>query len=496
MNSISNDFVTIEFKGDQKEKAEYCLKLLNSEPELYKGLLNGKTSICSEEFTVYEDDDETIGEIREINKYNIIKSIMNMNGVADKAYPFYDSTNFDIYNIIKLQFFGNPNGYYEEKEKILAYDYFKKTKDFKYLKKYLYEDGITDNDVMEMCVFNVTNYYKDLLREKIHSDILLLSNNNFFTKDFPRIMYILYFIYNDISFNTINASNISEEQANMMRNSTIPKIDEKQFENLVVRALKYIDPTSKLLDEYLKCLDENRIKASLIPDRTYFFRYNNDYGIRLYKYGNIEDVISLVHELGHMHYTINNNHTSKCLFDEYPSIYYELKCAEYLTTVGFSKEEVHNAMFFRLYDNTKNMTYIVPIMQSVHVNIGKDVEDYDLSAFDNIIDMFENGFNLSPLKQRFTEEEIKQMEETLNERLMSIKLGILLNSSTDLIRFLKYIIGTFFSKYAISNLNHKNVLRILDDIASNEYSLSDVFKMHGIDSNYEESKNKIKVNRK
>ena len=96
MNSISNDFVTIEFEKNQEE-AEHLLKLFNSEPELYKGLLNGKTSICSEDFFIFEEDDE---ETKELNKSNTIRSIMRMNGVADKEYPFNDSSNFCIYDSI------------------------------------------------------------------------------------------------------------------------------------------------------------------------------------------------------------------------------------------------------------------------------------------------------------------------------------------------------------------------------------------------------------
>lgn len=484
MNSISNDFVTIEFENDQKEEAELLLKLFNSEPELYKSLLNGKTSICSD-FIIKEDNEEA----KYLNKFNTIRKIMCMNGVLDKGYPFDDRPNSAIYNSIMEYIYGNPSEVMVKEIGItLAYDYFKKTKDFEYLKNYLYEDGITDDDIMEMCIFNIMNYYNDLLREKIHKDVLLLSDNNFITEDFPGIMYILKNIYNDITNNIMSRfdlSNISEEQIDMLRNSIIPKISEKEFENLVSGALKYIDPTNKLLDEYLKCRDENKIEPALTPEDTCFYYQNGDYGIRLYRYGNIEDVISLVHELGHMHYRIKNNYKGPELFDEYPSIYYELKCAEYLTTVGYAKEDVDNAMNFRLNNNMRSFAYLVPIIQSVHANIGKDVEDYDLSAFNNIIDTFENGFDISVLKQVCTEEEIEQLEEQLEEQLMTMKWNML-KSTTNLLR-LKYIIGTFFSKDAINNLKHEDVLKILDDITSDEYSLNDVFKMQGIISNNDES---------
>lgn len=499
MNSISNDFVTIEFEKNQEE-AEHLLKLFNSEPELYKGLLNGKTSICSEDFFIFEEDDE---ETKELNKSNTIRSIMRMNGVADKEYPFNDSSNFCIYDSIMEYIYGNPSEVMVKEIGItLAYDYFKKTKDFEYLKNYLYEDGITDDDIMEMCIFNIMNYYNDLLREKVHKDVLSLSDDKFITEDFPGMMNILKYTYKDIMTNIMsrfNVSNISEEQVNMLRNNIIPKINEKQFEDLVSGALKYIDPTNKLLDEYLKLRDENKIEPALTPEEMCFFYNNNDYGIKLYRYGNIEDVISLVHELGHMHYRINNNKKYlNGLFDEYPSIYYELKASEYLTTVGYSKEDVDNATLFRLNNNMMGITYLMPIMLSVHLNIDKDVEDYDLSAFNNMIDTFENGFNISFLKQVCSEEEIKQIEEKMDEQLMTMKWNIL-KPTTDLSYRLKYIVGTFLSKDAINNLEHEDVLKLLDDITSNEYSLNDVLKMQGIISSYEEStkqnqdKQKIKI---
>lgn len=477
MSSISNSFVTIEFENDQRKEAEYLLKLFNSEPEFYKGLLNGKTSICSEDFIVYKDDDE---EHRELNKFNVNRKIMRMNGVSDKVYPFDDRTNFSIYNSIMEYVYGNPSEVLVREIGItLAYDYFKKTKDFEYLKNYLYEDGITDDDIMEICIFNIMNYYKDLLREKVHTDVLTLSNNKFVTDDFPGLMHVLNCVTTDVMTNIksrFNPSNMSKEQVDMLRNSTIPKIDENQFENLVVGALKYIDPTNKLLDEYIKCRDENRIEPTFTPEETSFFYVNNNnYGIKLYKYGNIEDVISLAHELGHMHYRINNNHRGNELFDEYPSIYYELKTAEFLKTVGYSEDDVNNAMVFRLNNNISNLASLIPIMQSVHTNIDKDVEDYDLSAFNNMIDKFERGLNISFLRQVCTEDEIEQLEE----QLMTLKCSII-KSTTNLLYRLKYVVGTFFSKDAINNLKHEDALKILEDITSNEYSLSDAFRIQGI----------------
>lgn len=481
MNSISNDFVTIEYDDFQKEKAEYYLELFNKEPEFYKGLLNGKAFIHNEELSIalyfpreyYEDMDKD-------NKELLNKAIMKMNGVSNKLYPFDDKTNTDIYECIMDFIYSNPGeNRNEEIGRTLAYDYFKKTKDFDCLKDYLYGNGISDEDIMEMCVFYVAEYYDDLLREKVHKDVLTLSNDESITKNFDAIMSILIDVANDINFN----KKISpEELYKKLKDNPIPQIDDKQFEVLVREALKYIDPTEELLDEYLKCRSENRIEekiASNWEDMSCFHKDEEEYGITISKQGNIEDVITLIHEFAHLHYIIKANNNPHTIFDEYPSIYYELKAAEYLTTVGYSEEDVHFATLFRSINNMYNITFLVPFIQCIHINIGKEKEDYNLGPIKKFLSIYDSSANMSHLEAICTKEEIEVLKAQLEQQSMNIKWNML-KPKTDLVGTLKYVVGTFLAEDAIDNLKHEEALKILDTITQGEYSLYDVLIMQGL----------------
>lgn len=503
MKNISNDFVTIEYNNSQKEIAEYCIDIFNGEPELYKGLLNGKTFIRSDELPIIclIDNDEGT---KEFNKAYINQAIMKMNGVSDKWYPFDDKTNSDIYDYIMKYIYGKPNSSWIKSIGMhLAYDYFKRTKDFEYLNNYLYGDGITDDDIMDMCVFYVTDCYDELLREKIHKDVQLLSKDESITKNFNGIMSILMDVANNILMDVannissrINNKNISpEELYKKVRKNPIPQIDDKQFEVLVRGALTYIDPTNELLDEYLKCRRENKIEEKKVVNGnevSYFHKNKKNYGIKLYKYGDLTDVINLVHEFGHLHYMNKNNQDKNTLFDEYPSIYFELKTAEYLSTVGYSEENIYYTTLFRSYSNTYNITYLVPIIVSANINMGKEKEDYDLGPIKRMVDMYDERIDTSYLETICTKEEIEELTAQLEAQAMQIK-WLMLKQETNLSEILQYIVGTYLAEDAINNIEHEDVLEILDTITQGEHSLNDVLKIQGlIPSSNQEDKPKQK----
>ena len=484
MNSISNDFVTIEYDDFQKEKAEYYIKLFNEEPEFYKGLLNGKTSINSGElsrvtyFCIEEDNED----IKTINKELLNKGIMGMNGVTDKMYPFEDRNNTTIYDCIMDYIYGNPSVMrIDEIVTSLIYDYFKKTKDFEYIKNYLYGDGITNEDIMEICAYNIMEHYDELLREKVHKDVSTLSTDESITKNFNAIMSILVNVAGLIN-SKYNYKKLSQEEIyRKLQNNPIPKLDNKKFEVLVKEVLEYIDPTNELLDEYLKCRSENRIEEEMVVagnESSYFWKNEDGYGIKLYKRGNITDVIVLCHELGHLHYVNKNEKAGNSLFDEYPSIYYELKAAEYLSTI-YSEEDVHFATLFRAADNMTNLTFLVPVIHSVHINMDKTKEDYDLEPIKKILSLYDQQMDISPLQNILSQEQIEQLKQQQEAQIMRMK-WLMLKQETKLVSTLKYMVGTFLADDAINNLEHEEILKMLDTITSEEYSLYDVLIMQGL----------------
>lgn len=476
MNSISNDFVTIEYKNYQEKCAKYCLETFNREPELYKALLNGKTSIHSDELPIINLLDKK-EETEKNNKKYINMAIMKMNGVTDKYYPFDNVSTKNIYNYMIEFIFLNPSDtWLEVIGASLAYDYYKMTKDFSYIKKHLYGDGLNKEDIGKMCSYKIMNCYDDLLREKISDDIETLTEEDFIMDDFNGIMAILCKVGDNLKSeaNEMDKMINTPELYEKLKSYQMPRIDYKEREKLVRGALAYIDPTYKLLEEYLELEKEDRIyeeDATENSRSSYFYRYGDDYGIKLYTQNNLEDVITLVHELSHFHYSKINKNSNK-LFNEYNSIYYEKKAAEYLKKEGYSDDDIEYASFFRKNSNLFELLYIIPSLYTAKNNIGKEQKDYDISIIKKML----NQANTEVSEDHTNKEEI---EGYLQSGLANIKMNLLKpidNGS----KLLIYEIGTYFAEYAMNNLKHEEALTILDRIATNYYDLYDVLKMHGI----------------
>ena len=480
MKSITNDFVTIEYRDYQKGIAKYCLEVFNGEPELYKGILNGKTFIRSEELPSIDITDED----KRFNKEVINWAIMRINGIDNKWYPFDDSTNAMIYGFMMDYIYGSPSeAWTKEIGMALAYDYFKKTKDFCYLQKHLYGDGITKDDIMDICTFNIENYYDDLLREKVDKDISALLKDENIIKNFDQIMNILAHVASNANYKFESQNSSKEELYRKADTDPTPKINDLQFEILVREALKYIDPTDELLEEYLKCRRENRIEErnAITGDEISSFHTNGeDYGITLYRSGNLKDVIDLVHEFSHLHYVNKAKNKINTLFDEYPSIYYELKAAEYLSTVGYSEEDIFFITYSRSSSNLTNITYLYPEIQTAYMNYDKLKEEYDLEPIKRMLNAHNEIMSVSYLEKEtsFTKEEIEKMIPQLEIEVNNRKWATLREGNFS--KVLKYMVGTFLAEDAINNLEHENVLNILDIITQDEYSLYEVLEMQGL----------------
>ena len=259
-------------------------------------------------------------------------------------------------------------------------------------------------------------------------------------------------------------------------------ISNEKFEVLVQEVLSYIDPSDNLLEEYTKCKKEGRIEIKPFCEKSVSsFNYcdndNEDYEIVLYKDGSIEDVIDLVHEFAHLHYTMLDfdKKDNMGIFEEYPAIYYELKAAEYLLLKGYPTKEVVYSQISRLVDNLEKEEYIYPSLESIYENINKDKECYDLSGFEITFDdeILENW-----VKEEYPHASKKEIELLMKGNKINFKLGMLLPLGDHFWDTVPYIIGTFFAKDAIEYYTNEEVLEILEEIQLNEHDLYDVLEMH------------------
>ena len=475
MNSISNDFVTIEFKNDKEEKiAQKAIELFNSQKTLYKELLNGKETINVDIFpNNISDFLDNSNELR----FCIISSLLSENNYINHVF-FEKSSNIDMYfNMLRFL-----NESYDEVNKKslyyeLANDYFYLTDDFTYLKKYLYDD-INRDDLFIISRYLLKNHYDSFFKGKIEFDINELKRLKINKNEFIEIMSIMD-TYRKELLSYDNFTKIINELQNTYNeyNKNIPLIDDNEFENLVTETLVYIDPTNNLLKEYLECKENGVIEEAEenATDYNYFTKKDNNLKIVIKRSGNIEDVITLVHEFAHYHYSKDN---SLGILSEYPSIYYELKTSEYLIKKGYSLEEIKKANSFRLINNIDIITKSFPQLYSIVNNMDKDIEDYDDNFF-NRID--EEKFKVQ-LQQQFpkaTKEDIDTLKEVA---ISNYKIQLLVPITNDMAAF-KYIVGSYFANDAIDFLEHEETLKILDRIKTESPSIEEVITMHHMDSN-------------
>lgn len=484
MNRISNDFVTIEYNSEEeKQTAEYYIMLFNNEPEFYKMLLNGTTVIHNHELADVTFTDEKydfyITLIAKGNKERIVNSILKL-GKSNQPH-FYEPSRADLYHQIEFIFRSKPNkvdiwrAYYE-----LGYYYYEITKDFKYLKDYFYNDASLREEAPKIANYLVINMYDELLKEKIIQDQRREPFGHV-PENFQEIMRIIEYVNNTSK----------EEYALLDQSIKIPTITDEEFKQLVVGALNYIDPTNKLLEEYKKADKEGRIvkkpkekgKCSNcfnIVESDYYFSGKikvTGTGIELYKENTIEDVTTFIHEFGHYHYEIKNLSVEQHneILSECPSIYYELKTLEFLETMGYSKKEISAVRKTRLENNMLIAPLTLPNIYCLCQNANKKHEECKSEPIKEYIDYFiDNYIDDNIVKDTTFFERLGEITMD-NKKIFSMYVSIL--PKKEIMDRLKYIIGTYFSEYAIANLEHKKTLKILNKMKTTMLTLDEVQNM-------------------
>lgn len=484
MKTISNKFVTIEYSTEENYKvARYYINLFNGNPEFYKGVLNGRTVIHENELVElieYNPTDDLKRILAQItNKERIVSSILRLEKSHDICFsePKEEAILFYISTILenKIGKVDIWDVYYH-----FAYLYFKITKDFKYLKDYWYCLASQREETYSLADYLVLNAYDELLKMKI-------KENRRFTHCDRFIDCI------DRLIKTTEEVNIKSRKAlSACKDETIvPKITDSEFEKLVIGVLNYIDPTNKLLEKYEECRKEDRIKEKPYEEgkSSYFFKIRKsesilkgpggivDYGINLYKKGDLTDVISFIHEFGHLYHMMYEIGVERnnALLEECSSIYYERLAIEYLQTVGYSKEQIMAASKFRLLNDIYISTKCLPSMFCLSKNHNKKADTYEIESVKEYVDYYADNF-IDETTRKFSVYKDKLDELTPENRRLLARYFSLTRTDT-ISESIDYIIGTSFAECAMTNLTHEDTLRILEDIQYNKRSLKEVFAM-------------------
>ena len=490
MNKISNDFVTIEYETDRQQKiANYYLKLFDTYEEFYIGILNGNEVIHINELINIPDYILETDELDEYTDECIIKSIFELNNIENK-FLYEPSIGDLLYAIRKVL---EPEEIDDDTAKRIyqdmAYNYFLETNDFSYMKKCLFDSEVNTEDLCNLCSFTILNHLDDLLKQNLYLIKLSLKEKPYIYENLEDVIKLVFKVSEDIEKNKIEVmKDMYYEIINGGNsNNTISTINEKQFEELVLEAINYIDPTNKLLEYYLEMKKENRLKIEKIEpgedDNSCFIHSpeTGEYGIYLNTCGTITDVVGLMHELGHLYYTFINRGEKipNELFDEVPSIYFELKTLEFLKTKGYSEKELLLISNLRTQSNIGFLLCVSPILLGLYRNKDNKPEDYDPCDVKNLIDKVKTTDPNELQKLGYTEEEAK---EIINDAILN-QCCRMLSPTTDVIRTSMYLVGTYLAEHSIENLNHEDVLEILNKIRSNPYNVAEILKMFGINPN-------------
>lgn len=510
MGTISNDFVTIKYNTKIGERTAKCyMSFFDANKEFYKGLLNGRKVICTNPSMHFVTFINSVEENKNYVEQQLQKTILQLNGVKEENFhiPTAGDIYLDVTSIITaIEIIHSPEIDFINKNKRriyyeLARDYFEKTKDFTYLKKYFFGNQIENNDLIDLCYLEIDNNLDDLLREKIINDRYELEANPDIYENINGILAVLYNMYlkniNKINilqhskdvFKTENSDAKMEQHLLVIKNSKEPhpKITDEECETLSKEVLTHIDPTNKLLEEYLECKKNNVIEVRYVePGKPILNQYCHDDktgkdNIILTRYGTLVDVLNLVHEFSHYHHFIvgGADRWHNILFVEYPSIYFELKGCEYLIKKGYSKDTIESVKGFRTISNLDHQSYACLSLQEVLFNKSQERKDLDISVFKNAIDRVKTLDNATVANQLgMPEEEANKIIESQKRR----EINKLFLKSNCIALFSRYLLGTYLAEYSINNLKNEDTLTILENVMKKQQSIYSVFKMVGIDT--------------
>ena len=497
MGSISNDFVTIEYETEEQElNAKKYIEVFNLNKVLYKGILNGKTIIHSDELICLPD--ELINSPPEALYYCVANNILESESINRLSFsppkPYDIITGIFWTLLAKIEEVSMPETRWLDIYSELAYYYCIKENDFKYMNRYLFDKKINFDDIYEICKSIMLNHYNELIKEEIEYEETNYIDQFNLSKDYDAISKILpqmlKYLDNNIQeiYNSMDLLDLDEST----KSEYTYKLSNKKLEKLVIRALEYIDHSGNLLKEYETIKREDRIHDdseniiyAIHYGNHFYVDINGDYGISLYPTGCIRDFIDFMHEYGHLHeYRMNKESYEESLLSEFFSIYIELKSIEFIVNCeGYQKEIIDLVESFRTDGNLKYAAILYPLLIN-NKELSKNEDD--ISYFDNLYPEHVKSYMLNTIFN------------------LTCELGTkgffnIYTASSSISNGIKYFLSTYLATYAVNNLTTEEVLSIIKNNDLKEKNIYEVLEMFGInleELSSKESKVKLKSKKK
>ena len=474
MRSISNNFVTIDYDTPEKEKAvKCCIDLFDSDEELYKVLLKGRTNINIDEivdYTIFNLNNDISDIQNSINK-DIVESLLKLN-LKDVVSVIEASDKVLFLDMIIIYL--KPEKNFRQEYFDFAYYYYLNTGDYSYLLKYVKDQDYDEDDLYTLIDYIIFNDLEELLKAKISFSIDQIScipdmNNNI------RALGLL--LTHILDRQQIQMRETQELLQKKYYDGIIPNISREDFNKLILEATEYIDPSLGFTEELLKLLKDNKLRFNNSNEERFNCFDFKKGEIVLTPTGTIEDVITFMHEFGHLwYYGIENDiNNSNSIFSEFPSIYFELKAVEFLKNRGYTEEEVDASESFRREHDFIISPFISVTILGIFNNIGKDEKDYDVGRIINFLDNKieeSDGEKLGGYNDYIID---------AYNKLQPYRKRLFLTAEPIITEPIKYLLGSYLAEHSINNLDHEEIMESMKKIKQEDCDLYSAFKILGLD---------------
>ena len=290
------------------------------------------------------------------------------------------------------------------------------------------------------------------------------------------------FIYQNINplANMIisHAYECHEDKEKYIKNSSITPLDKGTLELLMREFLHKIDSSNELLSLFDDAIANNKIMYySDTADKEWvtISKPHDNYIIAPLS-GNIRDFVILAHEFFHYYTNVNNSYQSLNSIDstleEFPPIFFEYLATLFLSTKGYTFEELSEIVEFRLTDICKSYSRLAVILYTLTENI--------TLTKDNIYPLF--GTEIS--------------EEIIDNCIDEANGNLLLKEDFIVTKY-KYLIGNYLATQAVHNVGYKRLNYMLE-VARNlpNINLESLFKKLKVDTSNIKFTNKRKIKKK
>ena len=477
MNILQTTVTTISYNKNAKDMAFMLKKMIDRNPLIFQMILTEYKGISFTDkrgyFNILKEGsiEKTLTqkiisvleqEYQKDAKDNIDREIE----LAVLKYAIIERTNsFDLYTITKLP--ENMIYYY------MAYLKYKKDLNEHELLATLLNQTKEKQDALfnELHKKQGINLYNLLLQEQVFLllglvqgvkplDIFLANN----IKDVTELVYSVF---------TKKVLEMTQEKKEQVE---LTKITYQEYDMLCREYLIRIDPSLKWIKLYLSAQEEGNIIYTEEKNAKWTtYKRDGKNFITAPLRGNIEDVVSTIHEFSH-YMSIENmtdNEAIPCTLIEFPSLFFEENVYEFLEEKGISPKEIETLRKQRETWTEENSFAVLPYLNYLKEFITEGpITKAKIKAYlDRISLSLEESTEMigqvSP-SDHLTEDENENSNELINAECL-IRNNFLIRRNDVLLEY-PYVIGTYLA--SIANELSKSDPLIIPDILNYTESLA------------------------